>query len=160
MVPAPTRTTSANDRKTANKALSAGSTSPAAGNSWRMSAGPEQHAEGDAVGEVGGDGDDGGLAAVVEAEQPGRLQHRGRGSTGPVRRHARVHALKERDEHGEGDRDMEQPEQPAEPPGGPVQQVEDGGIAQGEPLTDHQVEEEPGDPGPVGIFGDDGAEQP
>src|SRR4029453_16549546 len=99
MVPAPTRTTSANDRKTANKALSAGSTSPAAGNSWRMSAGPGQHAGGEA------DGGGGGVAPVVEGAQPGRLQPRGRGSTGPVRRHARVHALEERDEHGEGDRD-------------------------------------------------------
>ena len=61
--------------------------------------------------EVGGDGDDQGLAAVVEA-MARRLQHRSGGSTGPVRRHARVHALKQRDEHGEGDRDMEQPERP------------------------------------------------
>ena len=80
--------------------------------------------EGDAVGEVGDDGDDRGLDAVVEAEQPGRLQHRVEDRPGPVRRHARVDTGEQRDEHREGDRDVQQPEQPPEPPGGPVEQRE------------------------------------
>src|SRR4029453_14977924 len=133
--------------------------SPAVGDGWGISVDLKQDAEGDAVGEVGGEGDNRGLAAVVEATQPGRLQHRGRGSTSPVRRHPRVHAGEGGDEEGERDRDMQQPKQPAQPPGGPVQQPEAGGIAQGEPLPGHQMEEEPGDPSPGGVLGDDGAEQ-
>jgi hypothetical protein len=65
----------------------------------------------------------------------------------------------EGDEHGQGDRGVEEPEQRADPPGGPVEQREGSGIAEGEALPDGEVDEEPRHPGLVGIFGDDGAEQ-
>ena len=40
-----------------------------------------------------------------------------------------------------------------------AEQREAGGVAEREAFTDRQVDEEPGDPRPVGVFGDDGAEQ-
>ena len=65
----------------------------------------------------------------------------------------------QRDQHGQRDGGVEQPEQTAEPPGGPVEQCERRGVAEGEPLTDAEVDEESGDPGPVRVVGDDRAQQ-
>ena len=39
-----------------------------------------------------------------------------------------------------------------------MQQGEGGRIAEGEALTGDEVDEEPGDPGPVGVGGDEGAQ--
>ena len=58
-----------------------------------------------------------------------------------------------------GDSDVQQTEQPAEPPRGLVEQREAGCVTEREAEADRQVDEEPGDPGPVGIGSDDGAEQ-
>ena len=69
-------------------------------------------------------------------------------------------AGQQRDEHGERDGGVQQARR-----GRPSHQVaraeqgEAGGVAEGEPFADGEVDEESGDPGPVGVFGDDGAEQ-
>jgi hypothetical protein len=67
-------------------------------------------------------------------------------------------AGQQRQEHGERDRDVERAEQTAEPPGGAMHQGECRGVAEGEHLTGGEVDEEPGDPRPVRVGGDERAE--
>jgi hypothetical protein len=59
-------------------------------------------------------------------------------------------ARQQRQQHRERNGDVECTEQRPEPPGGALQQGERGRIAEGEALTGGEVDEEPGDPGPVG----------
>ena len=99
-----------------------------------------------------------GLDAVVEGEQPGRLQHRRAGRPRPLRGHPRVDTRKQRQNHRQRDPDVHNPEQRPDPPGRAVQQRERGRVAEGETLPGAEVEEEPDDPGPVGIPGDEGPE--
>ena len=56
-------------------------------------------------------------------------------------------------------RGVQQTEQPAEPPRGAIEERERRGVSKREAFTDQHVNEEPGNPGTVGIFGDDGAEE-
>src|SRR6185437_17122719 len=97
-----------------------------------MSARLEEQAENDYVDDMSDDRDRGGLNAVVEGEKTRRLEHGGAGRAGPVRRHPRVEAREQREKHRHRDADVQETEQPAEPPGGPIQQGEGGGVAEGE----------------------------
>jgi hypothetical protein len=56
-----------------------------------------------------------------------------------------MHAGEQRNQHGQRDAAMEQPEQAVQPPRGPVEQGKRGGIAEGESLP--QVDEESGGSG-------------
>src|SRR4051812_1250947 len=92
----------------------------------------KEQSESDAVGDVGADGDGGRLRPVVEAEEAGRFERRGRGWPGAVRCHAWVNASDERDEHEESGGGVQQAQQASEPPAGRVEQCEGGGVAEGE----------------------------
>ncbi len=61
-------------------------------------------------------------------------------------------------EHGEGDSDVQQTQQGAQPPGRDAEQREGGGVAESEALPHGEVDDKPSDPCPVGVFGDQGAE--
>ena len=50
------------------------------------------------------------------------------------------------EQHHQRDRDMQEAKQPAQPPGGSMQQCEHGRVSKREHLTDHEVDEEPEDP--------------
>jgi hypothetical protein len=101
---------------------------------------------------------DRGADAVVQREQAGGFEHgRGRGPR-PRGRHPRVDAGQQRQDDGQRDPDVHHAEQAAQPPRRLAEQREDSGVAEREHLPGAQVDEEPGDPGPVGVLGDERAE--
>src|SRR6185295_16470838 len=100
-----------------------------------------------------------GPGAVVEAEQTGRLQRGRGGGTRPVRGDAGMYPGQQRDQDRQRDGGVQQAEQAAEPPGGPAEQRERGGVAEREYLTDAQVHEEAREPGPVRVLGDQRSQQ-
>lgn len=69
-----------------------------------------------------------------------------------------MHTREQRQKHRQCDGDVECAEQHPKPPGGALQQDERSGIAEGEALARNEVDEEPGDPDPVRVLGDEGAE--
>ena len=77
---------------------------------------------------------------------------------GAVGRHPRMDADEQGDENHQGDRAMERAEQATEPPGRLAEECETDGVAEGEHLTDDKVNDEAGGACPVGVRGDDGAQ--
>src|SRR4051794_1906332 len=124
-----------------------------------ISMGLEEDAEGGAVDDMGGGSDERRLVAIVEGEQPRGLQRGDAGPAGAIRRDARMHSGEERDEDGQGDSGVQQPEQTPEPPSSTIKESERGGVAKGEALPVEEVDEEAGDAGAVGIFGEQRAEE-
>src|SRR3954464_7301338 len=106
-----------------------------------MSVGLAEETEGDAVDDGGAGSDERRLVAIVEREQPGRLQCGEAGPAGAIRRDARVHSGKERDQDGQCDGGVQKPEQAAQPPSSTIEEGERGGVAEREALPVEEVDE-------------------